>query len=208
MTDYRHSWQRAWTGVGAAGDGEAIHAAVLLKYAEPHRAYHSLQHLAECLAAFEQAQALADHPAQVEIALWFHDAIYDVQRRDNEQRSAQWAKAALLDGGAPPLIAETVSRLVLATQHSTAPKGQDECVLIDIDLAILGAEADRFAQYERQIRLEYAFVPEPLFSQKRRAVLQSFLTRPHIYSTAHFRTTLEQRARHNLLSTIGRDPPQ
>lgn len=199
---HRRSWARAWAGVGAGGDGAATHAALLQRYGEPHRAYHSLQHLGECLSAFEPAQSLADKPAHVELALWFHDAIYDVHRSDNEVLSAQWASAALRAGGAPPNGAEQVSRLVLATQHRAAPRTPDEFVLIDIDLAILGAEPARFAEYEKQIRLEYAFVPEPVFSQKRRVILQSFLDRPRIYSTDHFRTALEQRARHNLQTSI------
>jgi predicted metal-dependent HD superfamily phosphohydrolase len=199
---HRHSWARAWSGVGAVGDGAATYAALLQNYSEPHRAYHSLQHLGECLAAFEPVQPLADNPAHVELALWFHDAIYDVHRSDNEALSAEWASAALRAGGAPPNTAEQVSSLVLATQHSAAPRTPDEFVLIDIDLAILGAEPARFAEYEKQIRLEYAFVPEPVFSQKRGAILQSFLDRPRIYSTDHFHTALEQRARHNLQTAI------
>ena len=203
MTTHRGSWERAWTGVGATGEGAGTYAALVEKYTEPHRAYHSLQHLTECLSAFEQARSLAANPAEVEAALWFHDAIYDVHRNDNEELSAQWARSALLAGGAAPDSTERVSRLVLTTKHTAAPETHDEFVLIDIDLAILGAEQDRFAEYERQIRLEYSFVPEPLFREKRRAILASFLARPHIYSTAHFRAALEHRARHNLLRAIG-----
>jgi predicted metal-dependent HD superfamily phosphohydrolase len=208
MNTHGDSWTRAWTGVGATGDGASVHAALLARYAEPHRAYHSRQHLTECLTAFEQVRSLAAHPAEVEVALWFHDAIYDLRRADNEALSADWAKAALLTAGAPPEAAERVSSLVLATKHTAAPKTQDEFVLIDVDLSILGAEQPRFAQYERQIRLEYNFVPAPVFAEKRRAILASILARPHIYNTAHFHAALEQRARQNLVRAIAQaDPP-
>ena len=60
--------------------------ALLARYSEPHRRYHTLQHLAECFAAFDEIADLAQHPADVELALWFHDAIYDTRRSDNEQR--------------------------------------------------------------------------------------------------------------------------
>ncbi len=202
MNPHLESWQRAWQGVAATGDGAAVHAQLLACYAEPQRAYHTLQHLAECLAAFEPVRALAPHAAEVELALWFHDAIYDVHRHDNEAQSARWAGEALRAGGARPGAAERVAQLVLATQHAVPPEGEDACLLIDIDLGILGADEARFDEYERQIRAEYAFVPEPLFSQRRRAILQSFLDRPAIYGTAHFRAALEQRARRNLVRSL------
>jgi predicted metal-dependent HD superfamily phosphohydrolase len=80
-------------------------------------------------------------------------------------------------------------------------------LLVDIDLAILGASEPRFAEYERQVRDEYAFVPEPLFYEKRRAILQSFLARPRIYSTRHFTNLLERRARMNLARAAQADRP-
>lgn len=196
-------WQRAWAGVGAGGSGESVHAALVERYAEPHRAYHTLQHLGECLAAFEPLRHLAQHPAEVEMALWFHDAVYDVHRHDNEEASAEWARAALLAAGAPAQAAARVAALVLATRHQAAPRGADETVLVDIDLAILGAEAPRFAEYERQIRTEYAFVPEAQFRQRRQHILRSFLERPQIYGSEPLRAALEQRARRNLRRAVG-----
>lgn len=196
------SWARAWRGLGAPGDGAVVQAALLTRYAEPHRAYHTLQHLAECLAAFEPLRGLAPHPAEVEAALWFHDAIYDVHRADNEEQSARWACDALEAAGVTNEVAGRVEQLVLATRHSAIPQGADAGLLIDIDLAILGADAARFAEYERQIRVEYAHVPEPQFGTRRRAILQSFLDRPAIYSTPHLRSMLEARARANLAHSI------
>jgi predicted metal-dependent HD superfamily phosphohydrolase len=202
MILHSDSWQRAWSGLGAAGHGAEIHAALLARYAEPHRAYHTLQHLSECLAAFGPVRPIAPHAAAVEMALWFHDAIYDVHRHDNEEQSARWANEALRAAGAPAAAAERVAALVLATRHTARPEGADACVLIDIDLGILGAEAARFDEYERQIRVEYGFVPEALFRQRRRQILQSFLDRPAIYSTDHFRAALEPRARQNLVRSL------
>jgi len=205
MTDLRSSWQRAWHGTGATGDGEAVYRALLERYAEPHRKYHTRQHLDECLSAFESVISQPPHPAEVEVALWFHDAIYDVRRDDNEERSADWARSALLSGRARPDAAERVGTLVLATRHAAEPTGLDEQVLVDIDLAILGAPEPRFSEYERQIREEYNFVPAWLFRRKRRAILRSFLKRPHIFSTHHFNAALEQRARVNLARVVGQN---
>jgi predicted metal-dependent HD superfamily phosphohydrolase len=202
MIDWRSSWQRAWHGVGASGDGGALFHALLDRYAEPHRKYHTQQHLGECLSAFESVIGLPPHPAEVEVALWFHDAIYDVKRSDNEERSADWAHTALLSGGARAEGAALVRTLVLATRHAAEPAMLDEQVLVDIDLAILGAPEARFLEYERQIREEYDSVPGWLFKRKRRAILRSFLKRPRIFSTPHFNALLEERARANLAQVV------
>ena len=167
-------------------------------YAEPQRHYHTQQHLGECLSAFDGALALAEHPAEVEIALWFHDAVYDVKGHDNEQCSADWARDALRDAGVDTGSAQRVHDLVMATRHTAVPSGQDERLLVDIDLSILGAERARFDEYEQQIRREYAYVPGFLFRRKRREILKGFLDRPAIYSTPHFHDRLEARARDNL----------
>jgi len=90
------SWRRAWQGLGAQGTGEPLQRTLVERWSEPHRHYHALQHLEECLLAAEDALALAQHPAEVEMALWFHDAVYDTRASDNEQRSADWARDAAL----------------------------------------------------------------------------------------------------------------
>ncbi|MEO5845141.1 MAG: N-methyl-D-aspartate receptor NMDAR2C subunit [Caldimonas sp.] len=171
-------------------------------YREPHRHYHTLQHLGECLAQFDRVGSLAANPAEVEIALWFHDAIYDVKRADNEQRSADWLQAAARADGVADRTADRVSALILATRHAALPTGADEQLLVDIDLAVLGADEARFAEYERQIRAEYAFVPAPTFVTKRGALLAAFLGRTRIYSTPTLHDELEQRARANLARSI------
>ena len=95
MSDLIASWNRAWQGLDAIGDGSTTYAALLARYSEPHRHYHTMQHLAECLDAFSSVASLAEHPAELEFALWFHDAIYDVKRSDNEEQSALWARSEL-----------------------------------------------------------------------------------------------------------------
>ena len=185
------------------GDGVAARDEVLRAYAEPWRHYHALQHLGECLTAYGAADHLAVRPAEVEAALWFHDAVYELQRADNEEQSARLAQRTLADAGVPQDVASRVAALVLATRHTAIPEAPDEQLLVDIDLSILGASQERFAEYECQIRAEYSFVPEAVFNEKRRAILRSFVARPSIYNTAHFRNLLEQAARRNLAGALG-----
>jgi predicted metal-dependent HD superfamily phosphohydrolase len=187
-----------WAALGAQGDGLALRDTLLNCYQEPHRRYHTLQHLGECLTWFNEVQTLLQRPAEVAMALWFHDAIYDLQQSDNEARSAAWALQALSDAGATRPAAQRVHDLVLATRHAVQVDEPDAQFLVDIDLAILGAPAARFAQYEHQVRDEYDHVPDEAFRAGRRAVLMSFLQRPRIYSTNHFFALLEDTARNNL----------
>jgi predicted metal-dependent HD superfamily phosphohydrolase len=204
MMHLRNSWQRMWPGIGASGDGATTFAQLVERYAEPHRRYHTLRHLNECIDWFEGASHLAQRPAEVEAALWFHDAIYDLGQTGNEEQSARWARAALSSAGVPDDAAARVEKLVLTTKHTASPVSQDGQLLGDIDLSILGAAEPRFTEYEVQIRDEYSFVDEPLFRRRRRALLQAFLDRPFIYCTAHFRSALEARARFNLANAIGK----
>ena len=197
---FLRSWQRAWHGLGAA-PAEGLLQTLLSAYAEPQRHYHTRQHLAECLAHFEAVQDQALRPAEVEIALWLHDAVYDVKASDNELRSADWAAQALQDSGAPEACCRRVHELIMATCHTATPTQADARLLVDIDLAILGADPERFAEYDRQVAAEYAWVPRLVYGFKRRQVLRGFLDQAFIYATPHFRQLLEAQARSNLQRT-------
>ncbi len=177
------------------------------RYSEPHRAYHTLQHLEECFAWFESARPLIRAPGEVALALFYHDAIYDTRAKDNEERSVGLAAAVLEEycGADRELVASATS-LILATRHDVIPASGDPQVLVDVDLSILGASADRFDEYERQIRFEYSWVSEADFRKGRAAVLETFLAREKIYNTETFRARLEETARNNLkrsLATLG-----
>jgi len=201
MSIFEHSWTRTWSGLGLQPDANLFEA-LMAAYAEPQRRYHSLQHLEECLGHFEQVRELAEHPEEVEIALWFHDAVYDVRGATNERQSADWAVRALMTGNASRSTQNRVEQLIMATRHDAAPGDSDERLLVDIDLSIIGAAPKRFAEYDGQIRAEYSWVPEAIYVMKRKAVLSSFLARTSIYSTAYFRERYETQARINLSAAI------
>jgi predicted metal-dependent HD superfamily phosphohydrolase len=197
------SWRRLWTELGAQEIPGGLYNQLVAAYSERHRRYHTLQHLRECLAHAEATASLARRPAGVELALWFHDAVYDPQRQDNEERSAEWAARSIVAAGCEEAVAQRVQALVLATQaHTAAGDDPDTQLLLDIDLAILGSAPARFAEYEGQIRAEYAHVPEAQFRQRRAEVLAGFLARPRIFTTEVFHDVLEQRARANLAGAL------
>ncbi|VWX62741.1 Predicted metal-dependent phosphohydrolase, HD superfamily [Burkholderiales bacterium 8X] len=196
------NWLGAWHALGVDSPDDGLFDALCAAYSEPHRAYHTLQHLGECLDHLSREAAAAERPAEVALALWFHDAFYDVHRGDNEQRSADWAAQAMIDAGVAREQAARVHRLVMATCHDVLPEGADAELLIDIDLAILGADTARFAEYERQIRHEYAHIAPDIFEPRRQGILGRFLARAPLYRTAPMRERLEAQARRNLATAI------
>ena len=197
-------WQSAWRQLDASSADEDLYHQIVTCYSEPHRRYHTIQHLNECLTHFESVRALADHADEVELALWFHDAIYDTSKKDNEKRSAEWARDSVLAAGVSNEKADRIHELIMATMHSAVPVGRDAEVLVDIDLGILGAGAVRFDDYEVQVREEYSWVPENLYRAARRKVLEQFMNREWIYSTESFRTKYEARARENIGRSLAR----
>ncbi|ANM31618.1 hypothetical protein ABI59_21755 [Acidobacteria bacterium Mor1] len=186
---------------GTEPDDEAfaeLHAA----YSESHRKYHSAAHIEDCLDQFDQAVELAEHPLEIETAIWFHDAIYEPMSSDNELKSAQWADRWLRSVGAGEEPRQRVHHLIMATLHTTGELVGDAALMVDIDLSILGREPEVFARYENAIRQEYRWVPGPLFRRKRVEILKSFLDRPRIYALEHFQARYEQQARKNLERVI------
>ncbi|MFP8777498.1 N-methyl-D-aspartate receptor NMDAR2C subunit [Hydrogenophaga sp. RWCD_12] len=191
------SWQRAWAALGLRAPDGLIQR-LLDAWAEPQRRYHTQQHLRECLALLEPALDLAQHPGEVELALWFHDAVYDPQGKGNEARSADWACEALAQAGADSEAQQRVRALIMATCHDAEPMDQDARLLVDIDLAILGADPARFAEYDAQVREEYRWVPGWMYRRKRKEVLARFLAREAIYGTERFKERFEAQAGANL----------
>lgn len=197
------SWRRLWTELGAQSIDGGLFNQLVAAYSERHRHYHTLQHLRECLAHCEAAASLALHPAEVELALWFHDAVYDPHQGDNEERSAEWAWRSILAAGCGEEVAQRVQASVLATQsHAAAGRDADVQLVLDIDLAILGAAPARFADYGRQVRAEYAHLPDAEWRAGRTRILAGFLARPRIYATPAFHDALEHRARENIAQEL------
>ena len=167
-------------------------------YGEPHRRYHTAAHVDHCLRQFDPAAGVMDEPDAVEMALWFHDAIYDIPGEENELRSAELF-AARADGRGSEEFRSKVHRLVMATAHlRTVPETLDESFVVDIDLSSFGRPWEEFLEDSRAVRAEYAHVADAEFFPRQRQFLLSLLARPAFYSTEFFRTRLEARARDNI----------
>jgi predicted metal-dependent HD superfamily phosphohydrolase len=190
-------WRSACTTLGLSG-GEEERSRLLRGWSTSGRHYHTVEHLASCLLELDDACDFATAPAEVELALWFHDAIYRSWRNDNEARSAEWARQFLLKHGAASDIAFNVHRYVMATAHAAGALDGDAALVVDIDLSILGKPQPVYDAFERNVRKEYWWVPRRRFSAARSRVLRSFLARPSIYHWPSFRQRYEASARENL----------
>jgi predicted metal-dependent HD superfamily phosphohydrolase len=168
------------------------------RYTAADRRYHGFHHIDDCLQLFDTVRALASQPDAIELAIWFHDAIYDTHKSDNEASSASLADSALMQLGVPRATRQSVCELILATQHNAPPADPDAALLVDIDLSILGQPATIFDAYEAGVRFEYGWVTDSDFRARRSEVLKSFLDRPRIYTTDYFSTAFESAARQNL----------
>lgn len=169
---------------------------VRARYDEPHRAYHTWTHVLACL---EARKAIAETVSpEVDLALLFHDAIYDPLAHDNEEKSAELLREEGRRAGIDDEVLERAAELVLATKHgAVVASSPDACVVVDADLSILGADRETFDAYEIAVRREYAMVPADAFRAGRAKVLQQFLDRP-IFETPRGRDLWEARARANL----------
>ncbi|MBI2624953.1 MAG: N-methyl-D-aspartate receptor NMDAR2C subunit [Candidatus Nealsonbacteria bacterium] len=197
-------WTALWKRLGARGDASKVYNDLVARYSEPHRAYHTLEHIGHCLDEFEQVRNLVTNPDTVELALWYHDTIYDTKAKDSEERSAVLAVEMVRNASLPDDLGLSVVNLITATKHTSVPTDPDVQLLVDIDLSILGQSEDKFDEYERQVRREYEWVAEDAFVAGRSAILKSFLDRSAIYSTQLFRNKYETQARRNIARSLAR----
>jgi predicted metal-dependent HD superfamily phosphohydrolase len=195
-------WNRLWKLAGVASAPPGWYDRLNTLYSEAHRHYHNWRHISECLREFDSAKKLAACPAAVEFAIWFHDAIYDPRAPDNEEKSALLATQCLSGTALARDLINEVAQLILATKHHVTSQRPDAALLLDVDLSILGQPEGRFVEYERQIRDEYAWVPEATFNAKRAEILERFLVRGRIFVTPWFFDRYETAARANLQRSI------
>lgn len=171
-------------------------------YSETHRYYHTVAHIEAMLIHFDKVRNLADSPDEVEIAIWFHDAIYNPLSSSNEIDSAQWAKDFLISSGGEATVAERVYELIMATKHDGKIVENDHKLIVDIDLTILGANESVYDEFEVNVRKEYKLIPSVIFRKKRIAILMSFLEEEAIYKLDYFKENFEVLARENLNRAI------
>ncbi len=175
---------------------------LLRAWGEKHRHYHTTAHLVHCLKTFDSVRSLAENAEEIELALWFHDAIYKPFASDNERQSTDWALNFLGANAAASDAIARVEALIMVTCHDAIPDTMDEALMIDVDLSILGASPERFQAYEKNVRREYRWVPWAMYRRRRGKILNQFMERDRLFYTDHFHQNLDNQARANLVEAI------
>ena len=192
-----------WSRLGALSDPAIVYALIAAAYGEPHRRYHTLDHIGRLLALCHTVRGRLAAADAAELALWLHDVVYDPRATDNEEKSAAFARQTLQAGAVSPEVAELTAGMILATKHAAPPEDPDACYVVDVDLSILGAPPAEFDRYEAQIREEHSFNSEVEFRKRRARILKAFLDRPRIFLTPEF-AAFEAPARANLARSLKR----
>ncbi|MEV4787930.1 hypothetical protein AB0K53_21185 [Streptomyces tuirus] len=188
----------------AGGPDPAPYAdALLTRWQEPQRRYHTVEHLTAVLDRVDELERYARDPDVVRLAAWFHDAVYLPDRSENEERSARLAERALTEAGVPDAKTAEVARLVrLTVTHDPADDDPDGQVLCDADLAVLASPPSAYAAYTTAVREEYHFVPSDAFREGRAAILRQLLDLPRLFRTPYGAAKWEATARYNLRSEM------
>ena len=193
----RRRFERLWSR--SIGDGaRAVFDELDALYGEAHRRYHTAGHIEHCLRQFDLGAGRMDEPDVVEMALWFHDAIYDIPGADNELRSAELFAARAAGRGSAAFRSD-VHRLVMATTHLEPPPATlDESFIVDIDLSSFGRPWEEFLSDSRAVRAEHPHLPDAEFYPRQKKFLESLAARPVFCFTEFFRDRHEARARRNI----------
>ena len=197
LNRFRLLWQRC-LNEGAVDASSAIHQRLVNAYSEPQRHYHNLAHIDHCLSIFDQCKALAANPDALEIAVWFHDVMFEPGKRDNEARSAE-LYAELSTGVHDNKFRRLVGRLIMATLHDgSSLDDSDAGYMVDIDLSSFGLPWEEFQRDSQHLRQENAQLSDAEYYRKTREFQVCLLARPRFYVTDFFCQRYEQQARDNL----------
>ncbi|MDF1695163.1 MAG: hypothetical protein P1U56_05000 [Saprospiraceae bacterium] len=176
----------------------STYAQFVKMYGEKHRAYHNLNHIKDCLDQLDAYEHTIEYRDIIELAIWFHDLIYNPYKKDNEIKSGEAAIQFLKKQNADTFTMDLTYELILSTLHIEYPKNGSEALLMDIDISILGRSDNEYEAYTKKIRKEYKWVPFFLYRQKRKEILHKFLERKRLYYTDFYFNKLEERARINI----------
>lgn len=198
----KKQFEKLWIQLGSRIDSESEFQLLYDSYTRPERFYHNLNHIQSCLNDFRKVSHLTKTPELVEVAIWYHDVIYDANNSDNEQKSADVAVAACSKAGLSNTKSQEVHDLILMTKHNKTPRTINQKIITDVDLAILGKPFSEYDMYEKAIRKEYSQFPEEDFRKGRVLLLRIFLEKSSIYSLEYFKNKYQSQAIRNIQKAI------
>jgi predicted metal-dependent HD superfamily phosphohydrolase len=190
-------WKRCQIGGGAKADADDVYQEVYGYYSESGRHYHTPRHIEHCLIQFDLSSAEMDDADAVEMAIWFHDLIFDAQAPDNELQSAR-RFVELAGDSMDEDFKSRVYDLIMATAPPRMPKTTDQEYMLDIDLSSFGLPWADMLRDSIAVRRESADLSDADFFPGQRAFLESLVNREHFYFTEYFRSRIEETARSNI----------
>jgi predicted metal-dependent HD superfamily phosphohydrolase len=204
MLQLQHEWEQLLHTFGIEQTkAQTVFTALSHAYSSPGRVYHTLDHIQAMLEWINRLHSHATDLPAIQFAAWFHDSIYNPHAPDNEERSAIYAQSVLSSLALPSETIQTVSRMILSTKTHWAEDPPKDCqILLDADLAILGAPVLYYDAYAQAIRQEYNWIPDISYRTARVQVLQTFLQRARIYWTEPMYAALEGQAKENIRREI------
>ncbi len=167
-------------------------------YSEKSRHYHTLKHLENLFLQLEEVKTEIRDWDVVLFALFYHDAIYNASKSNNEEASAELATVRLEQLNVPSEIIEKVEEMILATKAHVVSQHPDINLFTDADLSILGSDWDTYSEYAKNVRKEYHIYPDLIYHPGRRKVLRHFLEMERIFKTDVFYEKFEIQARANI----------
>lgn len=191
-------WARIAETLSLRGNVEQTANGILERYIEPHRAYHNVNHLAHVLRELDEYSMMPRESALAELALWFHDAVYDPQSRENEHRSAILADRVLSFHQLPVKDIDRVTALIEDTRSHIPTADPLSAIVNDCDLAILGAEPDAYARYAQAVRQEFLHLDDAAWHAGRKDFLRSMRARHRLYFSRRGYQLHENKARENI----------
>ena len=173
-------------------------------YNSKSRHYHNLSHIYNMLLQIEVLESSIINYDLCRFTIWYHDIIYKSTKKNNELKSAEFAKNRLKPLDLDEKSIEIVQKLIKSTQKHelVLRENDDNAYVLDLDLSILGSNWDTYKKYTDNIRKEYAIYPDFMYSSGRKKVLAHFLNRDTLYFTDYFRNKYENQARENLKREI------
>ena len=177
----------------------AIHQQLIDAYSEPQRVYHTLKHIEHCLAHLDNISNYLQNPDAVELAIWYHDAIYKPGARNNEQLSADLFMETTR-GRFDDSLRNTVYQHIMATLHDDSEfENSDTKFMVDIDLSSFGLPWPEFSQDSDNLRLEMRGLSDEDFHRRQSRFQQSLMERARLFKSDYFYENYEQQARQNLI---------
>jgi predicted metal-dependent HD superfamily phosphohydrolase len=201
LTADRQRFLRLWRRnlvEGAADHAEEYYRLMVAAYQENQRVYHTRQHIEDCLTLYDRIKSRLQNPDALELAIWYHDAIYEIGAKDNERNSADLFLQHGRDVFPGPLC-DIVEKHIMATLHRGDPLLHiDSCYMVDIDLASFGKPWDIFINDAEKVRMEMPHVPDHLFYPSQFAFQNTLLDRRQFFQSDYFFERYEETARYNL----------